>query len=110
MHHSLILAFALFCQGDGSFETWAYPVKIASHFRITAEMQRYRQSIPTDGCKATHVFGARRSRVGPCCILRNLFCSSRSVSLRISANVARAKLRPATITDFGILKWPSSAF
>ena len=34
-------AGAVFGQGDGSFEAWIYPVKIASHFRITAEMEGY---------------------------------------------------------------------
>ncbi|MES1260127.1 MAG: glycogen debranching protein, partial [Acidobacteriota bacterium] len=34
-------AGAIFGQGDGSFEAWAFPVKVASHFRITAEMAGY---------------------------------------------------------------------
>ncbi len=34
-------AGAIFGQGDGSFEAWAFPVKIASHFRITAELEGY---------------------------------------------------------------------
>jgi hypothetical protein len=32
---------AIFGQGDGSFEAWIFPVKIASHFRITAELDGY---------------------------------------------------------------------
>src|ERR1035437_864507 len=32
---------AVFGQGDGSFEAWIFPVKIASHFRITAELADY---------------------------------------------------------------------
>jgi hypothetical protein len=32
---------AIFGQGDGSFEVWLFPIKIASHFRITAEMADY---------------------------------------------------------------------
>ena len=32
---------AIFGQGDGSFEAWVFPVKVASHFRITAEMEGY---------------------------------------------------------------------
>jgi hypothetical protein len=32
---------AIFGQGDGSFEAWIFPVKIASHFRITAELADY---------------------------------------------------------------------
>jgi hypothetical protein len=32
---------AIFGQGDGTFEAWIYPVKIASHFRITVEMADY---------------------------------------------------------------------
>lgn len=32
---------ALFGQGDGSFEAWDFPVKIASHFRISAELAGY---------------------------------------------------------------------
>ena len=32
---------AIFGQGDGSFEAWIYPVKIASHFRIAAELADY---------------------------------------------------------------------
>src|SRR5947208_1998147 len=34
-------AGAIFGQGDGSFEAWVFPVKIASHFRITVEMAGY---------------------------------------------------------------------
>ena len=34
-------AGAVFGQGDGSFEAWVFPVKIASHFRITAELAGY---------------------------------------------------------------------
>ncbi|MGA3185521.1 MAG: glycogen debranching protein [Bryobacteraceae bacterium] len=34
-------AGAIFGQGDGSFEAWLFPVKIASHFRITAELENY---------------------------------------------------------------------
>ena len=34
-------AGAIFGQGDGSFEAWVFPVKIASRFRITAEMAGY---------------------------------------------------------------------
>ncbi len=34
-------AGAIFGQGDGSFEAWVFPVKIASHFRITAELAGY---------------------------------------------------------------------
>ena len=34
-------AGAIFGQGDGTFEAWAFPVKIASHFRITAELAGY---------------------------------------------------------------------
>jgi glycogen debranching enzyme len=37
---------AIFGQGDGSFEAWIYPVKIASHFRISAELADY--PIPID--------------------------------------------------------------
>jgi len=37
---------AIFGQQDGSFEAWAYPIKIASHFRITAELADY--PIPID--------------------------------------------------------------
>ena len=32
---------AIFGQGDGSFEAWIFPVKIASRFRITAELTDY---------------------------------------------------------------------
>src|ERR1700722_14190902 len=32
---------AIFGQGDGSFEAWIFPVKIASHVRITAELADY---------------------------------------------------------------------
>jgi hypothetical protein len=32
---------AIFGQADGSFEAWIFPVKIASHFRITAELADY---------------------------------------------------------------------
>lgn len=32
---------AIFGQGDGSFEAWIFPLKIASHFRITAELAGY---------------------------------------------------------------------
>jgi hypothetical protein len=32
---------AIFGQGDGSFEAWIFPVKIASHFRIIAELAGY---------------------------------------------------------------------
>src|SRR5487761_2428064 len=39
-------AGAIFGQGDGSFEAWIYPVKVASHFRITAELADY--PIPID--------------------------------------------------------------
>jgi CRP-like cAMP-binding protein len=35
------LAETIFGQGDGSFEAWVFPVKIASRFRITAEMTGY---------------------------------------------------------------------
>ena len=31
----------IFGQGDGTFEAWVFPVKVASHFRITAEMAGY---------------------------------------------------------------------
>ena len=31
----------IFGQGDGTFEAWVFPVKIASHFRITAELSGY---------------------------------------------------------------------
>jgi hypothetical protein len=34
-------AGAIFGQGDGGFEAWVFPVKIASHFRITAEIAGY---------------------------------------------------------------------
>ncbi|MGA2195605.1 MAG: glycogen debranching protein [Bryobacteraceae bacterium] len=34
-------AGAIFGQGDGSFEAWIFPAKIASHFRITAELADY---------------------------------------------------------------------
>lgn len=34
-------AGAIFGQGDGSFEAWIFPVKIASHFRIIAELADY---------------------------------------------------------------------
>lgn len=37
---------ALFGQADGTFEAWVFPVKIASHFRITAELADY--PIPID--------------------------------------------------------------
>jgi hypothetical protein len=37
---------AIFGQGDGSFEAWIFPFKIASHFRITAELADY--PIPID--------------------------------------------------------------
>ena len=33
-------------QGDGSFEAWAWPVKLLSHLRITARLQGY--SVPID--------------------------------------------------------------
>src|SRR5579863_3513045 len=32
---------AIFGQADGAFEAWIYPVKIASHFRIAAELADY---------------------------------------------------------------------
>src|ERR1035438_2998462 len=32
---------AIFGQGDGAFEAWIFPVKIASHFHITAELADY---------------------------------------------------------------------
>jgi hypothetical protein len=32
---------AIFGQGDGSFEAWIFPTKMASHFRITAELADY---------------------------------------------------------------------
>jgi hypothetical protein len=32
---------AIFGQADGTFEAWVFPVKIASHFRITAELAGY---------------------------------------------------------------------
>jgi len=32
---------AVFGQQDGSFEMWSFPNKIASHFRITAELESY---------------------------------------------------------------------
>ncbi len=32
---------AIFGQGDGSFEAWIFPAKIASHVRITAELADY---------------------------------------------------------------------
>jgi glycogen debranching enzyme len=32
---------AIFGQGDGSFEAWVFPVKVASHFRIAAELADY---------------------------------------------------------------------
>ena len=34
-------AGAIFGQGDGSFEAWIFPIKIAGHFRITAELADY---------------------------------------------------------------------
>jgi glycogen debranching enzyme len=34
-------AGAIFGQGDGSFEAWVFPIKIASRFRIMAEMAGY---------------------------------------------------------------------
>ena len=34
-------AGAILGQGDGSFEAWVFPVKVASHFRITAELADY---------------------------------------------------------------------
>ena len=37
---------ALFGQADGTFEAWVFPVKVASHFRITAELADY--PIPID--------------------------------------------------------------
>ena len=33
-------------QGDGSFEAWAWPVKLLSHMRITAQLKGY--SVPVD--------------------------------------------------------------
>lgn len=39
-------AGAVFGQGDGSFEAWVFPIKVASHFRITAELADY--PIPID--------------------------------------------------------------
>ena len=46
-------AGAIFGQGDGSFEAWVYPVKVASHFRITAELADYPIPIDLADCAAS---------------------------------------------------------
>jgi hypothetical protein len=46
-------AGAIFGQGDGSFEAWVFPVKIASHFRITADLADYPISIELSEYAAT---------------------------------------------------------
>ncbi len=43
---------AIFGQGDGSFEAWIYPVKIASHFHISAELAGYPIPIDLADCAA----------------------------------------------------------
>jgi hypothetical protein len=44
---------AIFGQGDGSFEAWIFPVKIASHVRITAELADYPIPIELSECAAS---------------------------------------------------------
>src|SRR5579862_7316968 len=39
-------AGGIFGQQDGSFEAWLFPVKVLSHFAITAELQDY--PVPID--------------------------------------------------------------